>query len=169
GLLEVGIVVALAISGLLHPGSGGVNASPFRPSTAPSLHGLYLAVVFSIGSYSGWEAAAPLAEESREARRAVPVAMVVSLVGMGIFMVFCSWGILVGWGTNDLLGFLFSRQFPTFVLAQRLWGGAWVLVLFALLNSALGVAVACNNVATQMWWSMAREGRGGRSCPSRRG
>jgi amino acid transporter len=158
GLAEVGIVVALAISGLLHPGGEGVNAAPFRPSTSPSLHGLYLAVVFSIGSYAGWEAAAPLAEESRGARRAVPLAMVVSLVGMGVFMVFCSWGILVGWGTKDLLGFLFSREFPTFVLARRLWGGAWVLVLFALLNSALGVAVACNNVATRMWYSMAREG-----------
>ena len=158
GLLEVAIVVALAVSGLVDPGHGGVNAAPFRPSTAPSLHGLYLAVVFSIGSYSGWEAAAPLAEESRAARRAVPLAMVVSLVGMGIFMVFCSWGLLVGWGTKDLFGFLLSREFPTFVLARRLWGGAWVLVLFALLNSALGVAVACNNVATRMWYSMAREG-----------
>src|SRR5205823_9737556 len=111
GLLEVGIVVALAISGLVHPGSGGVNASPFRPSTSPSLHGLYLAVVFSIGSYSGWEAAAPLAEESRAARRAVPLAMVVSLVGMGVFMVFCSWGLLVGWGSKNLFGFLLSREF----------------------------------------------------------
>jgi amino acid transporter len=158
GLLEVAIVVALAISGLLHPGPGGVNLAPFRTSTSPSLHGLYLAIVFSIGSYSGWEAAAPLAEESRAARRAIPLAMVVSLVGMGIFMVFCSWGILVGWGTKNLFGFLFSREFPTFVLARHLWGGAWVLVLFALLNSALGVAVACNNVATRMWFSMARDG-----------
>jgi amino acid transporter len=158
GLLEVAIVVALAVSGLVSPGRGGVSLAPFRPSTSPSLHGLYLAVVFSIGSYSGWEAAAPLAEESRLARRAIPLAMVVSLVGMGVFMVFCSWGILVGWGTKDLLGFLFSREFPTFVLARREWGGAWVLVLFALLNSALGVALAANNVATRMWFSMARDG-----------
>jgi amino acid transporter len=158
GVLEVGIVVALAISGLLNPGSGGVDLSPFRAGTAPTPHGLYLAVVFSIGSYSGWEAAAPLAEESRGATRAVPLAMVLSLVGMGVFMVFCSWGILVGWGTHDMLGFLFSREFPTFVLARRLWDGAWVLVLFALLNSALGVALACSNVATRMWFSMAREG-----------
>src|SRR5204862_4139119 len=92
------------------------------------------------------------------ARRAVPLAMVVSLAGMGVFMVFCSWGLLVGWGTKNLFGFLLSREFPTFVLARRLWGGAWVLVLFALLNSALGVAVACNNVATRTWYSMAREG-----------
>ena len=158
GLLEIAIVVALAVSGMLSPGSGGVDTSPFRPSTAPSQHGLYLAVVFSIGSYSGWEAAAPLAEESRGATRSVPLAMVVSLVGMGVFMVFCSWGILVGWGTHDLLGFLFSREFPTFALARRLWGDAWVLVLFALLNSALGVALACSNVATRMWYSMARDG-----------
>ena len=48
--------------------------------------------------------------------------------------------------------------FPVATMAQRVWGGAWVLVLFALLNSALGVAVACNNVATRMWYSMAREG-----------
>src|SRR5439155_19057036 len=149
---------ALAVSGIVDPGRGGVSAAPFRPSSAPSLHGLYLAVVFSIGSYSGWEAAAPLAEESRAARRAVPLAMVLSLVGMGIFMVFCSWGILVGWGTKNLFGFLFSREFPTFVLARHLWGGAWVLVLFALLNSALGVAIACTNVATRMWYGMAREG-----------
>src|SRR5438270_577601 len=91
-LLQSTTHLAPAVTGLLEPGRGGVTGSAFDPHTAPSLHGLYLGVVFSIGSYSGWEAAAPLAEETRRPTRTIPIVMVASLAAMGLFMVFSSWG-----------------------------------------------------------------------------
>ena len=42
------------------------------------------------------------------------------------------------------------------LLAKRLWGTAWVLVLIAVTNSILGVAIAGNNAATRVFFAMGR-------------
>ena len=75
GLTEMVIMVALAVSGLASPGPGGFNFTPFSPARVPEGGTLFLAVVFSIFAYSGWEATAPLAEESRDPRRNVPLGL----------------------------------------------------------------------------------------------
>ena len=43
-------------------------------------------------------------------------------------------------------------------MAQRVWGGAWVLLLFALLNSAIALSIACFNGGTRTWYAMGRSG-----------
>jgi amino acid transporter len=40
----------------------------------------------------------------------------------------------------------------------RVWGGFWILVPFAALNSALAATVACFNAGTRTWYGMARSG-----------
>jgi amino acid transporter len=42
--------------------------------------------------------------------------------------------------------------------AQRVWGGGWVLLLFALLNSAIALSIACFNGGTRTWYAMGRSG-----------
>ena len=44
------------------------------------------------------------------------------------------------------------------MLARHYWAGAWIIVLLAVVNSVLAVAVAANNVSTRMWFAMARSG-----------
>jgi amino acid transporter len=38
------------------------------------------------------------------------------------------------------------------------WSGAWVFLLFALLNSAIAVSIACFNGGTRTWYAMGRSG-----------
>lgn len=71
---------------------------------------------------------------------------------------FCSWGILTGWGINNVEAFTKARENPSFILARRFWGNGWVVLLFALVNSMVAVAISCNNVATRMWFAMGRSG-----------
>ena len=44
------------------------------------------------------------------------------------------------------------------MLGHKFWGGAWVIVLIALFNSAIAVAIACTNSATRFLYGMARTG-----------
>ena len=53
----------------LSPGRGGFSFAPLNPYNAPAGGSLFVAIVFSIFAYSGWEAVAPLAEESKDPRR----------------------------------------------------------------------------------------------------
>jgi amino acid transporter len=158
GLIEVVIMVALAAHGLLDPGPGGFNFAPFNPGAVPSGNGLFLAVVFSIFAFSGWEAVAPLAEESKNPRRNVPLGLLGSVLVMIAFLVFTVWGYLVGLGTSNVDQIAKATEFPVITLANRLWGGLWILVPFAALNSALAATVACFNAGTRTWYGMARSG-----------
>jgi amino acid transporter len=158
GIAEVALVLLLSLWGLFQPGNGGINFSSFHPGNARSLGGLSLAVIFSIFALTGWEGVAPLAEESQNPRRNLPRAIIAAILFMGGFLVLCSWGLIVGWGTNDVRTFAGSVENPTFVLARRLWGHGWILVLLALLNSMIAVAIATTNGATRVWFAMARSG-----------
>jgi amino acid transporter len=158
GLAEIAIIIALSAWGLASPGAGGINLASFNPGNAGGFHGLYLGVTFALLSLTGWEAAAPVAEETENPRRNVPRAVIYAVVIMGLFFVFCSWGLLVGWGTDHASTFATSEQLPAFVLGKHFWGDAWVIVLIAIVNSTFALCLAASTVATRMFYAMARAG-----------
>jgi amino acid transporter len=158
GGLEMVIVFVLGVWGFFDPGAGGSALQVFNPGNAPALSGFALAVVFSVQGLTGWEAAAPLAEETRDPRRNVPRSVILSIVIIGTFLVITYWGQIVGWGTSDPKGLSGSSELPALVLAHRFWGGGWIVLMFAFLNSTLAVCLATANVGTRMWYGMARSG-----------
>jgi amino acid transporter len=158
GLSELAIMVALAVSGLVAPGPGGFSLAPFDPRQVPAGGTLFLAVVFSIFAYSGWEAVAPLAEESKNPRRNVPLGLLLSVIVMIGFLVLTVWGYLVGIGTEAVATITTAKDFPVFTLATRVWGRLWILAPLAMLNSALAATAACFNGGTRTWYGMARSG-----------
>jgi amino acid transporter len=155
-IIELIILIALSTTGILFPGPGGITVENLNPANSTSLSGFYLAVIFSVFTYTGWEGAAAIAEESRRPRWAVPRAMALSVVIIGVFLVFCAWGIQIGVGVDNISLFSDSTENPVLVLGQRLWGVGWLFVLFAILNSEIAVAVATSNDSTRMWYSLAR-------------
>jgi amino acid transporter len=158
GLVEIVIMVALAFTGLASPGPGGFSLAPLNPGNFGLATNLFLGVVFSIFAFSGWESTGPLAEESKNPKRNVPIGLVGSVIILMIYFVFVTWGYLVGIGVDKVGGIPTASAFPVATLAQRVWGGAWVFLLFALLNSAIAVSIACFNGGTRTWYAMGRSG-----------
>jgi amino acid transporter len=154
--LEVLIVACLAITSFMHPGDGRIHLEDFGSLHSFGQKGFYLAVVFSILIFTGFEAVAPLAEETRDPRRTLPRAVLLSTTLTGVFFVVCSMAILTGWGNSQIATFAHSTEAPVILLAKRLWGAAWVVVLLAVVNSILGVAIAGNNAATRVFFAMGR-------------
>jgi amino acid transporter len=158
GGLEVAIFLILGLSGLISPGPGGFNANSFNPGNLPSLKGLYLGVVFTILALSGFEAVAPLAEETENPKRNLPIVIVLSTVGVAVFYALVNWGVLVGHGTKGVAAGNFTQSDQIFDLARRLWSGAWIAVLVATVNSALAVSIAIQNASTRVFFGMGRIG-----------
>ncbi|MGH3994800.1 MAG: APC family permease, partial [Pseudonocardiaceae bacterium] len=157
GMAEIAVVLLLALWGVADPGPGGLNFESFDPGNTTA-NGLWFAVVFSVFALTGWESAAPLAEETSDPRRNLPRALLGSVLIMGLLFTLCAWGLILGWGTDDIDGLVASETLPAFVLAQDAWGALWWAVPLALLNSAIAVSIASMNVSTRMWFSMARVG-----------
>lgn len=162
GTLEFLIVLALGISGLISPGNGGFTLRSFdysfNPGDIATLSGFTLAIVFTVQGLTGWEAAAPLAEETENPRRNIPLAIMASIAIIGVMLIIVIWGQIIGWGVNDLSKLISSSELPALVIAHRLWGGMWFLALIAMFTSVIGASLACQNVATRMWYRMGRSG-----------
>ena len=127
GIAEIVIGLALAATGLLHPGPGGLNLSGVNPANITSRSGFFLAVVLSIFAFTGFESAAAIGEESREPRRLIPAAIVGSVLMLGVFYVVTAWGLQIGWGTDHLTALANSPTAPAFVLASACGAlaGSW--------------------------------------------
>ena len=162
GAAEFLIVLFLGLSGLISPGPGGFTVRSFdfgyNPGDIATLSGFFLAIVFTVQGLTGWEAAAPLAEETQNPRRNIPRAIMASIVIIGLMLILVIWGQIIGWGVDNLSNLPTSAELPALVVAHRIWGGLWWLALLAMFTSVIGASLACQNVATRMWYRMGRAG-----------
>jgi amino acid transporter len=162
GALEILIIVALSLSGIADPGVGGSDLKVFNPGFNPghiaTASGFALAVVLSVQGLTGWEGAVPLAEETQNPRKNVSRSILISIGIVGVVLVLAFWGQIAGWGVNNLKAMATSANLPALVLGTKYWGSWWPIVLFALFTSVIANCIACQNVATRMWWNMADKG-----------
>jgi amino acid transporter len=162
GLVEFLIVLGLGVTGLINPGPGGFTfatfSTSFNPGGIATGSGFFIVVVLTVQGLTGWEAAVPLAEETENPRRNVPRSIMASILIIGVMLVIAQWGQVVGWGTNDLPNLIKASEVPALTIAHRVWGDMWWLTLLAMITSVLGASLACQNVATRMWYSMGRAG-----------
>ena len=121
GLIETLIVVALAIAGFADPGPGGINFQWLNPQNAPSGHALFLGVVFAIFAMAGWDAAAPLGEESEDPKKTIPRGVIGCIIILGLLLFFACWGQITGWGTDNI------AQLSELLRVARIRAGAEVL------------------------------------------
>jgi len=158
GGLEMLIMLALGISFLIHPGPGSDYLAPVQPSASPHHFGGILAgMVFSILALSGFEAPAPLAQESRLPARMIGRAIMLSIMSIGIFYILTSYASAIGWGTGNMAAFA-SNANPYYALGHALWGAGWSFVVLAIINSAVGVGLACTNAASRVMYTMGLAG-----------
>ena len=158
GGIELMIMLALSITFLIRPGPGSTYLAPLDPSKSPHhLGGILAGMVFSILALSGFEGPAPLAQETRRAGKFVSQAVMLSLFAIGIFYIFTSYASAVGWGTGDMAAFA-NHPNPFYALGHSLWGAGWWLVVLAVINSSIGVGLACTNSASRVMYTMGQAG-----------
>jgi len=158
GGIEMLIMLALAFTFLAHPGHGSHFSAPLLPSNAPHHYeGILAGMVFSVLALSGFEAPAPLAQETRRAGKFIGRAVMLSLLLIGIFYIFTSYSSAVGWGTGNMAAFA-SNANPYYALGHSLWGVGWWFIFIAIVNSAIGCGLACTNAASRVAYTMGQAG-----------
>ena len=158
GGIEILIMLALAVTFLVHPGPGSSYVAPLQPHNAPNHWGGILAgMVFSVLALSGFEAPAPLAQETRRPGKFIGRAVMLSLILIGIFYIFTSYSSAIGWGTGNMAAFA-SNPNPYYALGHSLWGAGWWFIFIAIVNSSIGVGLACTNAASRVTYTMGQAG-----------
>ncbi len=157
GMIEIAIVVVFSALGFFAPRDGSISLTPFDPRHI-SAAGFSLAVIFAMFNCTGWESAAPVAEESENPRRNIPIATMFSILFTCALLTLCTWGLMLSWGVHDLPRLVGSVESPTMTLAHSVWGSFWWILLLALANSVIGGGIAFSLVSTRMWYAMGRAG-----------
>jgi amino acid transporter len=161
GLFEILVFAALAVTLIVQAGDAN-TLSVFGTGSADvegfaGLSGVVAGSVYTILAFIGFEAAAPLAEEARDPRRTIRLAVIYSCLGIGLFYVLTTYAATVAFGPDRFADFSASgNNNPWDALARGAWGAGWVLVFLAVANSAIANANASANAATRTWFALGR-------------
>jgi amino acid transporter len=164
GAFEIVVFLALAITLIIAAGSHN-TLSVFLPNTGNSngLGSVFAGMVYTVLAFIGFEASAPLGEEAKDPRRTIPRAVLLSCVLIGLFYVICYYGAIVYFGPNVAADpkngfFAFNGGDPWDGLAAKVWGPFSILVLLAIVNSAIANSNAGANAATRVGYALGRVG-----------
>ncbi|MDQ2905917.1 MAG: APC family permease [Chloroflexota bacterium] len=159
GCIEIAVFVLLSLWLIVVSGSKNTFAV-FTPTYSLQAglggwQGVLFGMLFVFTAFSGFESAAPLAEESRNPRQIVPRAMILAPICIGIFYVLCSYAGVVSWGVEKLAGYTNDPN-PWATLAHGVWGPFSFIVILTILNSALANSNAGVNAVTRVLYAMGR-------------
>ncbi|MBD0291456.1 MAG: APC family permease, partial [Thermoleophilia bacterium] len=162
GAIEIGVFAALAIW-MLISNAGDLSLAAFNPENrhpdaTSDFSGVFKGMIFGILAFIGFEAAAPLGEEAKHPRRTIPLAVIGSALLIGLFYVLCSYAWVYGAGFDNFLTQATENADPWRALGKTFWHAGWIVVFFAILNSAIANANAGVNAATRVLYAMARNG-----------
>jgi amino acid transporter len=152
-------IVALGVLVLHAVGKhGGLTAAPFVPGARFGWSGVGYAMVFAVLSFAGFEGAATLGEETGDPNRAIPLAVIGTVILAGVFYVFASYVQVVGFGLGHLRALARdSAPLNTLALAFGSRDFATLLDLAAAI-SAFSCVLGCVSAASRMLFALGRAG-----------
>jgi len=144
--------------------SGGPEGQ--RPTSAVfdltglSVSALAIAVVYGITSFAGFEASATSGEESEDATRDVPRAILGSALGAGVFFVLVAIVMVWAYGPQPQEVAELSTSDSVVGDVADSYIGMWLgdLISIGAAASAFGTAVAAVFGGSRVWYAMARDG-----------
>jgi len=160
GVFEVGVFLVLAVFLVVHAGSNNTASVFTTKYTVPGFHGISGVIagsVFTILAFGGFEGAAPLAEETRDPRRNIRRAVLLSTLLIGALYVFTTYAVDVAFGPAAFHNFTPGTTSASWVgIARSLYGVFWFFVFLAIVNSTIANANAGVNVSSRTAYAMGR-------------
>jgi len=160
GVFEIAVFLVLGIFLVVHAGSHNTASVFTTKYTTPGFHGISGVIagsVFTILAFGGFEGAAPLAEETRNPRRTIPQAVLLSTLLIGALYVFTTYAVDVAFGPAAFHTFTVGTTSASWVgIARSLYGIFWFFVFLAIVNSTIANANAGVNVSSRTAYAMGR-------------
>jgi amino acid transporter len=157
---EVVLLLAMSITILIRGGNAGLSAAPFRwPGGSTDV---LLTFSLAVLAFGGFEAAAPLAEETQNPRRNVPIAVIGSVVISGVIYVLGSYALVIAFGVGHASA-LAADPNPFHTAAKAFIPFVAPLITWVFLSSVTSSYVAANTQTSRVIFAGARGGLWSRS------
>jgi amino acid transporter len=159
---EVTILAAMAVSVALHGGGPhGFTFGPVNPVNAFKGTSAGLGLFFAFWSWVGFESTAMYGEESRDPKKIIPKATMISVLGVGVFYVFVSWMAIIGNGESEAVtAASSSNPLALFFNPTEHYVGHWAVdvMQWLMITGSLACGMAFHNCAARYMYALGREG-----------
>jgi amino acid transporter len=155
-VFEVILLLALSLTILAKGGASGLSSTPFSWPGGKSSDVL-LAFSLAVLAFGGFEAAAPLAEETRDPRRNVPIAVLGAVIVSGVIYVVGSYALVTAFGVGHD-GTLAADPNPFHTAAKAFLPFLAPLITWVFLSSVTSSYVAANTQTSRVIFAGARGG-----------
>lgn len=160
---EVLVMAVLLVYIVLTGGAEGQSPQSFTPSLSPGpnattpLSGVWLAFIFILFAFFGFESSTTVAEECVNPRRNIPIALLGSVGLTGLWFIFALYAVIVGFGPSHM-STLASDPVPLDTLARKYLGSGYaVFIDIAALMANVAVLIAIHNANFRIFYAMGRE------------
>ena len=151
---EVAVILAVSIAIIVRGGDHGLSATPFTFGHA-GLKGVALAMALAVLAFVGFEAPAPLAEESRNPRRNVPLAIMLGIAISGLLFVLGSYASVSAFPSASAFA---GNAAPFTAAAHRFIPPLAHVVTWLFVTSVSASFIIANTETSRVIFNGAREG-----------
>ena len=153
--IEVGVILVLAV-GLILAGEVHWSAAPLDPGESPNgWSGIGLAITFGVLSVIGYEEAATLAEEAKDARRAVAKGLWIAAIFLCAFFILVSFVMVASYGS---IADFAADPLAAETLADRIWGDFGPIISLVVILSCLALSQTSFNAGMRVIYSLGSVG-----------
>lgn len=161
-IAEIAVLFAVATAVLIAGGGpDGIPVAPLNPKNAFTGTSAGLGLFFAFWSWVGFESTAMYGEESRDPKRVIPKATLISVVGVGLFYIYVSWMTIAGNGLAKSVELSASASpLDLFFAPTQTFIGAWAVDAFQwlLLTGSFACGMAFHQCAARYLYAIGREG-----------
>jgi amino acid transporter len=152
---EVILLLAMSVTILVRGGNAGLSATPFKWPGGNT--DVLLTFSLAVLAFGGFEASAPLAEETQNPRRNVPIAVIGAVVISGVIYVLGSYALVIAFGAGHS-GALAADPNPFHTAAKAFIPFVAPLITWVFLSSVTSSYVAANTQTSRVIYAGARGG-----------
>jgi amino acid transporter len=148
-------------AGALNPINAFKDLNGFGSGDAAIASGAWaVGVFFAFWSWVGFEMAPNYGEESKNPKKIVPMAMYISVVGLGIFYVITSWAAISGYAsTNAAATQAVNNAYGFFLDPAKHFGNETLrdILSYLIITGSFACGMAFHNTTARYFYSLGRE------------
>jgi putrescine importer len=160
-VLETLVVLALSATILVTKAGvpGGISLSPLDPRLAThGVSGFWAAMILGMASFSGFDIVSTAAEEADAPRKHLPRAIMITIIGSGLFWAVNAWVFTLALPADELLRYTQQGLPAVMCVAQAYWGWGSIAIVLTALTAITAVYISAVQGASRILFALARHG-----------
>ncbi len=158
-LISVAALFLVMLVVVIKGGAAGNSLEPFNPArSANGWSGIGFGLIYGFSAFAGFEAGAALGLESRDPKRTIPRAIILSLLISAGFYIFVTYALSIGYGVDHASTWA-SDGTPLDTITTRYLNGGVASVIDAMVAvSAFSAGMGVLALSTRVFYGMASHG-----------